>query len=273
MTSEPRLNAEDIRCWESWRLAFRLRARSREFQRRLDDARRLVDRELARASSPMVSWSAGKDSTAMTHLVVVDRQRLDVQVMSEKDDLDFPGEESYVRELAAAWGARLTVVRPELSPLEWIERRAGFMDPCDDIHGRNAGLSKACFYGVMEEANRGSDLVMMGLRSEESGHRRNLRQRRGPAYTLKSGRRHVLPIVDWSGLDVFAYLEWAGIEPLPVYRCIGFMHAREPWRLRKSWWLPGRGAAHGQAAWLRRYYPSLHARYMDMYQRRAQAVS
>lgn len=51
-----------------------------------------------------------------------------------------------------------------------------------------------------------------------------------------------------------------GIELLPLYRCIGLMHRDEPWRLRKSWWLPGAGAARGQVVWLRRYYPSLYSR-------------
>lgn len=237
-----------------------MHARSIGFRRRLDDARRIVDREVAVATRTQVAWSGGKDSTAMAHLVVVDRGLRHVDLVSEKDDLDYPGEEEYVRELAYAWGAQLHIVRPATSPSEWLAARARAMDVCDDIHGRSAGLSKACFYSVMEEANRGYDLVMLGLRSEESGRRRALRTARGKAYTLVDGTRRLLPIADWSGMDVFAYLQSVGVEPLPVYRCVALMHAREPWRIRKSWWVPGRNSNNGGVTWLRRYYPSLFER-------------
>jgi 3'-phosphoadenosine 5'-phosphosulfate sulfotransferase (PAPS reductase)/FAD synthetase len=132
------------------------------------------------------------------------------------------------------------------------------MSPGDDIHGRSAGLSKACFYRVMEECNHGYDAVMLGLRSEESGIRRHLRVSRGRYYELVDGTRRVLPIADWTGIDVYAYAESNGIDLLPMYRCVAFAHRDEPWRLRKSWWLPGSGTAYGQTAWLRRYYPSLY---------------
>lgn len=195
----------------------------------------------------------------MTHLVRV-RLGADVEAMSEKDDLDYPGEEQYVRELAAAWGLRLRIVRPDVSPSEWIAAHAAEMHPGDELHARSAGLSKACFYRVMERANADYDLVMLGLRTEESGIRRGLRRARGRHYTIADGTDRALPVADWTGLDVYAYAEAHGIDLLPLYRCVGFMHADEPWTLRKSWWLPGTGARFGQIAWLRRYYPSLYRR-------------
>ena len=206
----------------------------------------------------MVSWSGGKDSTAMTHLVCV-RAGAKVAVVSEKDDLDFPGEDEYVRRLAEAWSIDLRIVRPDVSPRGFVEQRVAAMHPGDDIHGRSSALSKACFYGVMEQANASFDAVMLGLRSEESGTRRHLRAAKGRYYELRNGQRRALPIADWSGIDVYAYAVANDVEFLPVYRCIGLMHASEPWRLRKSWWLPGSSSSHGQVAWLRRYYPSLYS--------------
>jgi hypothetical protein len=183
----------------------------------------------------------------------------DVLAVSEKDDLDYPGEEEYVRALAAAWGLRLEIVRPPVSPMAWLLERRGSLSAGEDVHGRSAGLSKACFYGVMEQANRGHDLVMMGLRAEESGHRKALRRGKGLVYHLKTGQRRAIPIGDWTGLDVFAYLQAHDIEPLPVYRCCGWLpeHRHKPWMIRKSWWLPGAHAKHGGVAWLKRYWPSL----------------
>lgn len=265
MANEPMLRSEDVACWERWRSVFALHARSRDHARVVDEARRIIGRELDRSSAPQVSWSAGKDSTALTHLVVVGCGAKHVRVVSEKDDLDYPGEETYITELAREWGAKLDILRPPMSPLEFIERRAAMMSCGEDIHGRSAALSKACFYGVMEAANAGHDLVMMGIRAEESGRRRILGQTRGAAYTIKSGTRRAHPLMHWRGLDVYAYLQSVGVEPLHVYRCVALMHEREPWRLRKSWWLPGRSAGHGQVAWLRRYWPSLWAKVKHLF--------
>ena len=196
----------------------------------------------------------------MSHLVVVEMGAAHVELLSEKDDLDYPGEEAYVRELAAAWGAKLRVVRPELSPTSWLDEHAGNMVAGEDIHSRRAGLALACFYKLMEEADRSYEAVMLGLRAEESGRRRALRKARGRCYPLKerAGQVRGLPIADWGGIDVYAYALSRGIELLPLYRCIGFMHADAPWLVRKSWWLPGDSVALGGVAWLRRYYPSLY---------------
>lgn len=255
--TEPLLRSDDLACWDRWQRVFALHSRSEDHHRAVDQAKRIASRELDRAASPQVSWSAGKDSTALTHLITMGLGAKHVRVVSEKDDLDYPGEELYVTELAKSWGAQLEILRPPVSPLEFIQRRAALMSFGDDIHGRSAPLSKVCFYGVMEAANVGRDLIMMGIRAEESGRRRKLNMVRGDAYTVASGARHAHPLMHWRGLDVYAYLQTHGVDVLPVYRCLAFMHSREPWRIRKSWWLPGSSAGHGQVAWLRRYWPSL----------------
>lgn len=236
----------------------RMHARSREHLRLVDAAKRVASRALDQAMRPAVSWSAGKDSTAMSALVI----SLDpsVTLVSEKDDLDYPGEEEYVTELAARWGARLEILRPEISPSQWISENLHQLAMGDDFHSRAAGLSKACFYGVMERDDEKRDLVFLGLRAEESVHRRKNRAINGLDYRRKSGLRIATPLGDWRGIDVFSYLLAREIDPLHVYRCIGFMHQREPWRVRKSWWIPGDMGKYGGATWLRRYYPSLFAK-------------
>ena len=258
MSTEPILTNEDREAWDLWQRTARAHATTNAYRRRVDSSLRLLDEALTEAPNAAVSWSGGKDSTVMTHLACV-KHGAKIPVFSEKDDLDFPGEETYIRHLGNLWGLDLRVVHPAISPREWIEARLASLHPGDDIHARSSGLSKACFYPLMAECNREFDSVMLGLRSEESGIRRRLRQSRGRFYTLADGSRRVLPIADWTGLDVYAYAAEHGIELLPMYRCIAFMHREDPWRIRKSWWLPGASSAKGQVAWLRRYYPSLYA--------------
>lgn len=263
--SEPVLTPEDHRVWEGWRRTFGLHARTQRFRRAVDLAKRTAERALEGAVTPSVSWSGGKDSTALTHLLRVELG-VDVVAMCEKDDLDYPGEEDYVRGLATSWGLRLEIVRPPVSPLGWLLQRRGLLSAGEDMHSRSAGLSKACFYGVMERANEGHDLILWGLRAEESGRRRSLLTSKGANYTLKSGMRRSAPLAFWTGLDVFTYLQAHGVEPLPVYRCCGWLpeHRRAPWLIRKSWWIPGAHAGHGAAAWLRRYWPSLYAKLAEV---------
>lgn len=256
--SEPVLSAEDVRVWDRWCITFAMHARTLRYQRAVDSARRVASEALSVARAPSVSWSGGKDSTALAHLVRVGLGA-DVHVLSEKDDLDYPGEESYVRGLADAWEVNLTIVRPPVSPLAWLLERRGQLSAADDMHSRAAGLSKACFYGPMDEANKQHDLLLWGLRAEESTRRRALLTRKGHTYQVKSGPARCAPLAHWTGLDVFAYLQTHDVDPLHVYRCCGFLpeHRLRPWLIRKSWWIPGAHAAHGAAAWLKRYWPSL----------------
>lgn len=267
MREEPILRADDLRAWDIWQRAAAVHASTQAFARRMNGAKHIVDRTLSKASRVACAWSGGKDSTCMAHLVTVEMGAKGVELLSEKDDLDYPGEEAYVAELAAQWGATLRIVRPTISPTSWLNEHATEMGVGDDIHGRRAGLSKVCFYRLMEEANRSYDAVMLGLRAEESAQRKALRRRRGPVYPLRSqgGQIRGLPIIDWKGIDVYAYAISRGIELLPLYRCIGFMHATKPWMVRKSWWLPGDSATYGGVAWLRRYYPSLYAKMQEWF--------
>lgn len=254
--NEPRLTAEDHRVWDTWRRTALVHATTQRHRRAVDKARGILSDGLAKAPDSVVMWSAGKDSTALVHLACVD-MGASLDVVSEKDDLDYPGEVNYVTTLAEAWGLRLRIVTPPMSPAQWVADHAHELDPSGDFHSRAAGLSNECFYRVVEEATRDRAGILLGLRQEESLGRRMNAATHGAAYQRKGGQWTIAPLTYWSGLDVYAYLLSRDIEPLHVYRCVSFMHEREPWRVRKSWWLPGASARHGGIAWLRRYYPSL----------------
>lgn len=257
---EPVLSPEDVRVWDRWRITFAMHARSLAHRRAVDMAKRIAGRALDSAKTPLLAWSGGKDSTALVHLVRVELGA-NVHTISEKDDLDYPSEETYVRDLASRFAIDLEILRPETSPLAWLLERRGALSAGEDMHSRSAGLSKTCFYGVMERANEGRDLLLWGLRAEESGRRERLLTAKGVTYQLKSGQVRCAPLAGWTGLDVFAYLQAHDVDPLHVYRCCGWLpeHRQKPWLIRKSWWIPGAHAAKGAAAWLKRYYPSLFA--------------
>lgn len=253
---EPVLRDDDLEAWDALQRAALVHARTTAHRRRVDAARRSIGLALEASSSAAVMWSGGKDSTCLTHLVCAELG-YNVPVASEKDDLDYPGERAYVEDLGRAWGLDLVILEPAVSPRAWYAEHAREVYG-EDVHGRAAEMSKKCFYEVVDGWSRGRDLIFLGLRAEESRARRMNRAVRGQLYRKASGQMVSTPIVDWRGLDVYAYAAARGIEFLPLYRCIAFDHAREPWTVRKSWWVPAGGADRkGGTAWLRRYYPSL----------------
>ncbi len=263
MSSEPRLSPEDRRIWGQLERASLAWAKTLEHNRRVDTARRRTEEMVARRPDAYVAWSGGKDSTALTHMVCVDRG-IAAQVMSVKDDLDFPGEEAYVQRWATTWGIRLDIVRPEFSLQGWLAEHASDTSADDDFHGRSSAFSDAAFYSLIEEYRQAAGLpgVYLGLRAEESVHRLRNRRFNGHTYTKLDGETVCQPLCDWHGLDVYAYLLSHGIDLLSVYRCVR-LH-REPWLVRKSWWLPGAHSRHGGMAWLRTYYPSLFYRLCEL---------
>lgn len=210
-----------------------------------------------RCPQAYLTWSGGKDSTAMVLLA----SRLGVvRVMSVKDDLDFPGEREYVEVLAEQWGVALDIVEPTVSLQALLsETFAG-----DDIHGRGAKLSKAGFYPLVERyaAERGYPGIYLGLRASESRGRAMNAHCRGAIYKKKSGEVVCQPLWDWSDMDVYGYLFANDIPLLPLYKCTKF--AERPGRIRKSWWAPGAAARKGQTVWLKFYYPSLFQRLTEL---------
>lgn len=261
---EPILNDEDRRIWRQLQRTIDLHIKTNKYAKTIEVAREVIRQALFMIDSAnliaRVAWSAGKDSTAMVALisdVCRSQSRKPVRAMSIKDDLDFPGEEKYLYEVAAKIGVEVDIVRPRHSLQEWVLSRQDEIAPGEDIHRRSSELSKKGFYSVIEEYDTQNDVMcaFLGLRSDESKGRLLNRASRGPIYWPKNGKMVVQPICDWSGLDVFAYLREIGIDPLPLYRCVR-LH-KEPWRVRKSWWLPGLSGCSGQGVWLRTYYPSL----------------
>jgi 3'-phosphoadenosine 5'-phosphosulfate sulfotransferase (PAPS reductase)/FAD synthetase len=227
-------------------------SRSTEFARAVLRARRVLDDARETGAEFRLTLSCGKDSTALAGLCVEDGWR--PQVVSVKDDLDYPGELAYLHALCSRLGLQATVLQPDLSLQEFL--RFNEVSLLHDLHGRAARLSAEFFYGLLDHDRevQGYDGLLLGLRSEESRARRANRASHGTMYRRKDGVTVACPLSDWSALDVHAFLASRDLPLLPVYLC--FDAADEPFVIRKSWWVCGGGpAAHGHYSWLRRWWP------------------
>lgn len=224
------------------------------YNRRLDRAKDVIKQALTVSDRWYVSWSGGKDSTALAHLVNTVCPGIDM--WSEKDDCDYPGEMEYVESTARKYGWNVTIESPAESL--WDELVKMRVDICEDIHSTQSAFSRRFFYSFCDQNRERFDGVFLGLRAEESTARRMNFRKRGHVYELKNGFWVCNPLSTWKGMDVFSYLITNEIPILDVYFKTKFIG--DPTLIRKAWYLPGAMSQRGAVAWLRYYYPELYAK-------------
>jgi 3'-phosphoadenosine 5'-phosphosulfate sulfotransferase (PAPS reductase)/FAD synthetase len=207
----------------------------------------------------VLSWSGGKDSTAMVHLVR--SVALDIPIMVQFDDCDWPEKRPYIDRVAKSQGWEYHAVEPTFSVWEAASRlRLGMDNICAQSHA----LTKDSFLRLLDEKRRqlGCDGVFLGLRAAESRSRAMNAYTRGMLYERKDGTRRCCPLVFWTVEDVFAYLVEHAIEINPCYLNNGL---RKPEEIRLSWALPTpTGIRYGDMSHLRRYYPRQFRRLRDL---------
>lgn len=194
------------------------------YARRLARTRALIVEILERAVDPWVSWSAGKDSQVLAHLVLAEAPGVPLRILTSGETrLLHP-----IDPLIDWWRARGAAVEetcidrvwtPEWSAADWdTSRHAGRHDL--QRHGAAAG-----------------GWVFVGLRQDESPRRRRaLRHYQSPDLPawcyryVSTGQVRACPLAQWTQADVAAYIASHGIPLLEAYREEG-MDARTTMRL------------------------------------------
>lgn len=242
---------------EEWRLEqYRLHARLSGHQRLVQKALNLIEEALTLERTWYVSWSGGKDSNALLHLVR--RVKPDIPICHVDTDLDYPDCRQQVSRWIGEWGIaeQTTVLRPEVSPWEIIDRHGG---PESQVNNASSELDRKCFFEPIEQyvQENGYTGVFMGLRADESYGRRMNRKMRGAIYETLDGLMRCNPLSDWKTPDVWAYTLANDIPWLPVYdKSRGHPN---PERIREGWYpIGGFQVSQGGLVWLRANYPELY---------------
>jgi 3'-phosphoadenosine 5'-phosphosulfate sulfotransferase (PAPS reductase)/FAD synthetase len=240
------------------KLRWRLRIKTAEYRRHVGYAVSAIH-AAQEAARMVVSWSTGKDSTAMTHLV---RSLYpDTPIMIQFDDCDWPTKRAYADRVATAQGWDVHRVEPEFSVWERMQTgRIGEDEFCAQSHS----LTQDAFLKPLAEQQHslGCNGVYMGLRAEESKARNVHLRSRGEHYQLASGEWRCCPLARWTSEDVFAYMTEHGIEINPCYFNNRFLPPEE---IRVSWAIPTPGSlAHGDMEHYRHYYPEQFRRMREM---------
>jgi 3'-phosphoadenosine 5'-phosphosulfate sulfotransferase (PAPS reductase)/FAD synthetase len=237
---------------------WKLRAKTPEYRRHVGYAEAAV--HAAQSAATMVlSWSTGKDSTAMTHLVRSIYPA--VPIMIQFDDCDWPAKRPYAERVAAAQKWDVHEVVPTFSV--WDRMKAGKIGE-DNFCAQSHSLTRDSFLKPLAEMQHalGCDGVYMGLRAEESKARNAHLSLRGEVYRLVSGEWRCCPLARWTSEDVFAYLVANGVEINPCYFNNRFL---PPDEIRVSWAIPTPSSlAHGDMEHFRHYYPAQFRRMREM---------
>lgn len=259
MSEEPIVTDEDRRQYERWLRTCRKWAEGREHRRRLRWAVDAVEQMQRACDAPYISWSAGKDSTVLVHLLCVELD-LDLPVMSLVTDLEPPNTVPYMRRWADRWGVDLEIVEPPVSFKAWLAEHADEVDLNERIATGHQAVG-----GIWDDTLRrwqcesGYDGCYWGIRTDESKGREANWRARGSVYQTDRGLWRAAPLSGWEGRDVYGYVAARDdIELMDLYQCVRLVD--HPKRVRKAMYLPDfkGGLAHSGATWLRTYYPSLY---------------
>lgn len=197
-----------------WEETFAAWAKTVEHRALVGATRERIAAALAQAQRPLVSWSGGKDSTVLVHLVLA--QAPDTLVLHWDYGRAFVPAPVHAEILANARRLGVRHLRVETSPLyRQLGRQAR------NVMGRHL-IGRL----LPQLAAEGYDLDFVGLRAEESLKRRRRMRRREMVSVIPE----CWPLADWRWLDVLAYTVAHELPLLSLYHAraalVGWEHAR-----------------------------------------------
>jgi 3'-phosphoadenosine 5'-phosphosulfate sulfotransferase (PAPS reductase)/FAD synthetase len=219
----------------------------RNIEHRVRQAIQIIKEFLRVCDKPYVSFSGGKDSTVVLHLVsLIDKS---IPVVTQMDDLDFPHKKNHVDKIMELLG---------IQNHEYIGTPVSLWEA-----GGKSKYMDSVFSSVMENYQKQNKYSghFMGVRMWESRARMENFKTRGEIYKRKDALV-CTPIVRWRGEDVFAYIIQNDIPYIDVYDKDIF---KMPHEIRFSWWYNTLFDTMGNVVHLKKNYPELFEKLIDRY--------
>lgn len=215
------------------------------------------------AGPAYVSWSGGKDSTAVALLATAIHPN--VPLAHFDAGLDMPETRPYMGRLAAERGWDLRRYQAGDALAEMIATGSWDHAADDTTDGTDGAWLWATRTGPAQMAveDTGATGHMWGLRASENRRRLALMGRTRGTMARKDGWRSCSPIWDWRDLDVVAFLLHNQVELNPVYDRLSEIGApADAHRLGNV--IDPASLNLGRAVWLRRGWPDLWQRMVDV---------
>lgn len=239
---------------KQWILKWKLRARTREYKKNIAKSRKIIS-EAMKKGKMAVSWSTGKDSTAMCHLIK--RMYPETEILIQFDDCDWPEKKRYADRITSSFQWKPHVVIPDFSV--WNRICKGTLG-IEDFCSTSNKLTQEGFLDLLLKKQKELGCVgsFLGLRAQESKARKMNFHKRGALYIKKNNTWVCCPLSEWKTDDVFAYLIENNIEINPCYFNNQIISPEE---IRLSWAIPMPNQYfYADMEHIRRYYPKQYQR-------------
>jgi len=235
---------------ETQRKADLLHARTQEYQTVVASAKQTIYHALQHMKNPYVSFSGGKDSLVMLHLVLEQKR---VPVVYWDADASNPDTENFLELIVDKWD--LDMIRFKTESMMSVFRKYGINHP--KIEEKTM---LATVYRPIKKLMRDYDFdgVFVGLREEESFGRRQLIRHKGSVFWNKSqGILECLPVAYFSVQDIWAYIT---SHDLP-YNAVYDRQSLPRNEIRVSYWCGESAREFGRFVWLKKEYPDLYNKF------------
>lgn len=240
---------------------YRLNAKLSSFKKKVEKSKKIIEEMMDKCKKPYIAWSSGKDSTAMTYLIL-EEMGYKLKLFSEKEDITFPDEIKYIKMMVKKYRWDVDIISPDISTWDLLllpQNKDIFNKKHHtkliDKNGNKRNLFDECIKKFKEYYK--PDGVFLGIRADESKARRIHIRKKGYTYHTKyDDLYHCNPIAFWNSKDVFSYLISRSIPILPLYYKTTTEQVE---RLRNGNWIPfGLSIQFGDVLFLRKEYPELH---------------
>ncbi len=206
-----------------------------------------IEKYLNLCSKSYISYSGGKDSSVMLHLI--SKYTKELPVFTEHDDLDTFGKEKHCKEFVELCGFKnYEYVKASESAFNQLN--------IDTVIGEKEMSANKLFYKVVDtflEKYPECDGHFMGIRAQESKGRKINYAIRGEIYQ-RGNLLVCAPLSQWKGVEVFSYI---------IQNKLPYMHVydndknKKPHELRLSWYANPLFFGLGNIVNLKNDYPDL----------------
>jgi len=229
-----------------------LHARTARYKKAIHKANDIISSALGRMVRPYVSFSGGKDSLVMLHMVL--EQTRNISVVYWDAGASYPDTDKFLDDVAVEWN--IDIIKFKTTPILDVFREHGIDHPQIE---RKTMI--ATVYEPIKQLIKKYDFdgVFVGLRKEESFGRSQLIKYRGPLFNNASqGVLECLPVAYFTVQDVWAYITSHDIPYNPVYDHTSLTPRND---IRVSYYCGESAKEIGRYVWLKKEYPDLYNKF------------
>lgn len=189
----------------------------------------------------IVSWSGGKDSTAMLYYLLYEMEIQDLTVVYMDTTIVTPDVPAYIDQIQKDWNFDLVILKPIKTFWELLEEKRFF--PTIKYLWCLRELKKKPFKTWVTNQLDSIKNIFIGVRRAESPYRNKHYTDKIRVTSRPDKIINLYPLLDWSNRDVEQYFKKNNIPKNPAYEKLGisscyvcpFLHKKHYLRLRSQY--------------------------------------